>query len=71
VSEDRELRIGEVDQLHVERFLPVERHDLSVGQPDTEMAMPIIRDRENGELSCHAAKRVRRVLLEKAFQCAA
>jgi hypothetical protein len=70
VSKDCELRIWNGDNFEIERFTSVKRDDLPVRQPDSEIAIPIVGDRENGELLRDATKLScsRRVLLEKGVQ---
>lgn len=70
VSKDCDLRVWNGDNLQIERFLSVERNDLSVGQSDSEITIPVVRDRDDSELLRHVMKgaRLRRVVTEKRVQ---
>ena len=70
VRKNGELRVGKGDNLEIEWFVSAERDDLAVGQPDSELTIAIIRDRDDGELRRDMTQlaRVRRVLLEKGGQ---
>jgi hypothetical protein len=70
MCENGELRVRKRDNLQVEWFTSAKRDDLPVGQPDPELTIPIVRDRDDGKLSRDMTKLAcsRRVLIEKGRQ---
>jgi hypothetical protein len=72
VSKDRDLRVGKVDHLEIERLRSIEGHDLAVRQPDAEITISIVGDRNDRKLLRDMAKlaRARRVLLEESVKYA-